>query len=181
MSAISGVVNGISTKPVTTKFGTKPTYSINVDGEWFKCGFTKPKCNKGDEVSFEYTEGTYGKEVDMKSLTTGSAATTAPAVPKSAPDGAGRPAFGGKGVFPIPALDGQRAIVRQNALTNARELYAASKGGKVYEFNRDVAAEIVSVARYFEAYACGDLDLAAAVEKKSAPKKEEPAVEDVAF
>lgn len=179
MSAISGVVNGVSTKPVTTKFGTKPTYSINVDGEWFKCGFTKPKCNKGDEVEFTYTEGTYGNEVDAKTIVIkggGSAApAAAPSVPKS------MPYTPSKGVFPIPALDGQRAIVRQNALTNARELFVASKGGKAYEFNRDVAAEIVSVARYFEAYACGDLDLAAAVEKKSAPKKEEPSVEDVAF
>jgi hypothetical protein len=85
---------------------------------------------------------------------------------------------GGKGVFPIPALDGQRAIVRQNAITNARELYAASKGGKVFDFSRDVAAEIVSVARFFEAYACGDLDMAAAIEKK---EKSSPTVEDVAF
>ena len=54
MSSVSGTIAAISSKPVNTKFGPKPTYTINVNDEWYKCGFTKPKANKGDEVSFLY-------------------------------------------------------------------------------------------------------------------------------
>ena len=86
MSNVTGNVDAITSKPVNTKFGPKPTFTILVDGEWYKCGFTKPKCNKGDTVSFTFTEGTYGKEVDAKAIVIAGAATPPPA-------SAGVPAF----------------------------------------------------------------------------------------
>jgi len=172
----AGVVEAMGSKEVKTKFGMKPTYSFKLDGEWFSMGFTKPKFGKGDSVSFDYSETTYGNSVDAKSVsvTGGGAAPASASVVK--------PAFGGggKGVFPIPALDGQRAIVRQNALTNARELYVAAEGNS---FGREAAMDIIAVARIFESYACGDLDAEMAkemVKKKSAPKSMDELVDEEA-
>jgi hypothetical protein len=151
---------------------------VLVDGEWYKCGFTKPKCNKGDEVSFTYTEGTYGKEIDVKagalSVTSGGSAAPAASAPPSGAlkNDAPRPSYGGKGVFPIPALDGQRAIVRQNSLTNAVNLFKDAVSADKKATDAAIADRIIAVARMFEAYSCGDLDLGKAVAMKT--KKEEP-------
>lgn len=174
MSEITGVVESIGTKEVKTRFGMKPTYSMKVDGEWYKLGFNKPRCDKGDTVTFNYTEGTYGREVDAKAISVGTGGVKA--APESAAPRA--PSYSGKGVFPIPALDGQRAIVRQNALTNAREMVVAFDNGDkgIVDYNI-MSDKIIHIARKFEAYACGDLDairameLKAGVAKRSSPEE----------
>lgn len=172
----SGIVKSMGSKEVKTKFGMKPTYSFNIDGEWFSMGFSKPKFGKGDSISFEYSETTYGNTVDAKSVSVDGAGSSAPVA-------SAKPAFtgGGKGVFPIPALDGQRAIVRQNALTNARELVVGLHDGEV---DHDALAEkIIRLARKFESYACGDLDAQMAqkmIAKKSAPVAVEDMIEEEA-
>ena len=176
MSEITGVVEAIGTKEVKTRFGMKPTYSMKVDGEWYKTGFNKPRCDKGDEVSFSYVEGTYGREVDAKAISVGAGGAKGaptPATPRPAPS------YGGKGVFPIPALDGQRAIVRQNALTNARELVVGCAGGKPFAVDDEEIIRIIAIARKFEAYACGDLDARRAEEMKDALAKRGPTAEEV--
>ena len=161
MSEVTGVVEKIASKEVKTRFGAKPTYSVMIGGQWYKCGFNKPRFNEGDSVTFLATEGTYGMEFDAKSVTV-AASSAKPAASKPAPYS------GGKGVFPIPPLDGQRAIVRQNALTNAREVIVASWGGADFTVNDDLANDIIALARKFESYACGDLDVARAQELKAA-------------
>lgn len=165
------IVVQMSNKDVTTKFGQKKVYSIKADdGQWYSCGFKKPTANAGDEVEFQFTSTSYGNQIDMATFVSlrgglSSGATAAPAA--SAPPV--RPAYGNKGVFPIPALDGQRAIVRQNALTNARELICAlpAIGSNTTDL---LAAEIIRIARKFEAYACGDLDREAAEESLAEEK-----------
>jgi hypothetical protein len=158
-------VEQVSQKDVTTRFGSKPTFSFKAGGEWFKTGFGRHGLNVGDVVSFSYTEGKYGKEVDAKaiakgasSIATGAGTTATPgAVAGAAGSVASKPySSGSKGVFPIPALDGQRAIVRQNSLTNA------VKFAEFHPCDGDTTDErvneIIRVARKFEAYSCGDLD-----------------------
>jgi hypothetical protein len=165
-----GVVEAIGTKEVKTRFGMKPTYSAKVDGEWFKLGFSKAPFGKGDSISFNYEESTYGMEMDVKSVTI--AATAAPTLGASAPAGAAaapRPAFtGGKGVFPIPPLDGQRSIVRQSSLANARELYCKAHTTTSIIDLDEAAHEIVRLAKIFEAYSCGDTIAEIAAKAKSA-------------
>ena len=39
MTTMSGIVEAISTKDVSTKFGVKPTFSFKVGGNWIKSGF----------------------------------------------------------------------------------------------------------------------------------------------
>jgi len=165
-------IEQISTKSVKTKFGEKPTYSFKANGEWFKCGFKNPRVNAGDVVEFDFTEGAYGKDVNMDSFKKSGGGATAPAAAPARPAGGG--GFGGRSnVFPIPPLDGQRAIVRQNSLTNAVQLMKDTVDKKLsYEKQ---AEAIIAVARMFEAYSCGDADLAVAkakVEKSTAKKVE---------
>lgn len=170
-------VQDVSSREVKTKFGLKKTYSFKADNEWYSTGFKTPGVSVGDVVQFDCKDTQYGKEV-VGSIKVGTAAPTplagtpAPApTPLKSFDGGNK--GGGKGVFPIPALDGQRAIVRQNAITNARELVVASYGGKpitglVYN---ELATTIITVAKRFEAYACGDDDLNEVKAEVAAEKK----------
>lgn len=167
---MSYIIETMSTKQVKTKFGMKPTFSMKADGEWYGCGFKKPPCSEGDTVDFTFTEGTYGKVIDEGSIKVisrgaiGGAVLGAVDVPKSA-GSAGKPYGPPAKPFPIPALHGDRAIVRQNALTNAREaVVAAMSSGKGFALDIDVfATQVIALARKFEAYSCGDLDMAEAM------------------
>lgn len=154
------IVSRITSKDVTTKWGPKKAYSIQADGTWYSYGFKKPAFEEGDEVNFTYTEDTYGKKVDVAtvrvinkggSTPTPSASAEAPTAPPAR--SYGPPAK----VFPIPPLHGDRAIVRQNSLTNAVNLCKEFFGedGNL----EDRANIVIGIARMFEAYSCGDLDV----------------------
>jgi hypothetical protein len=171
MTMQTGIVEAVSTKDVTTKFGTKPTYSIKVNGGWVKCGFKNHNANVGDEVEFDGNTGTYG--VETKAVIVLRRGTGAPAVTSSTPAvAAAAPqakAFGGykDKVFPIPALHGDRAIVRQNALARATDIYIAARGGKPFELEPENLDFVIKLARKFEAYTAGDIDMMEAIEEDS--------------
>lgn len=153
----NAVVEAIDTKAVNTRFGSKTTYSFKTGGQWYRTNFKAHGLSVGDSVSFEAKAGTYGNEVDPATIVKGPAvaSATAPATVTALPKAT--PTYGGKGAFPIPALDGQRSIVRQNALTNAREVVVAALGPKGFQLDIDEHAMLViRLARKFEAYACGD-------------------------
>jgi hypothetical protein len=164
MTMMTGIVEAISTKDVNTKFGNKPTYSLKVNGTWVKCGFKNPNAGAGDEVEFDGNTGTYGLETKAVNVLRKGAGTPAPsatsntavAVPKTTGSG-----YAAK-VFPIPPLHGDRAIVRQNALARATDIYIAARGGKPFELEGSNLDFVISLARKFEAYTAGDLDLAEA-------------------
>ena len=162
----SGTVSNVASRQVNTKFGPKPAYDIFIDGTKYSAGFKKPVVAIGDAVEFEFKTSQYGNEI--VSITKTGAGSPPPANASAAVAAVRATGFsgGGKGVFPIPALDGQRAIVRQNALTNAREFYcqhndAALDITEAEEIDKHVA-EVIRIARQFEAYSCGDLDREAA-------------------
>ena len=165
-------VQTISSKSVTTKYGPKPTFSIKgTDGQWYKCGFTKPKCNEGDTIEVDVKETTYGTEItDPKNITVvggGSVSVPSASAPRS---GGGASRGGYDRVFPVPALSPERAIIRQNALTNARELYVGSGDPKklsAVDLN-DAAHHIIEIARIFESYSTGDIDKAMAMAEVAA-------------
>lgn len=175
---LSGVVEAVDSKLVNTKFGQKSTYSAKVGGTWLKFAFKNPGLNVGDNIEAEYNVSQYGNDVQSFVKTSGVSAPTTTAGTASAP-AAARPAPTSRaGSFPIPALDGQRAIVRQNALTNARELAIASLGTTVVALTKKevekVADNIIELARKFESYSCGDGEMEAAkaaVEAVSATKQ----------
>jgi hypothetical protein len=171
MTMQTGIVEAVSTKDVTTKFGTKPTYSIKVNGGWVKCGFKNHNANVGDEVEFDGNTGTYG--VETKAVVVLRRGTGAPAVTSSTPAATAptpqAKAFGGykDKVFPIPALHGDRAIVRQNALARATDIYIAARGGKPFELEPENLDFVIKLARKFEAYTAGDIDMMEAIEEDS--------------
>jgi hypothetical protein len=161
MVMMTGVVEAVSTKDVTTKFGVKPTYLFKVNGNWIKCGFKNPSVDVGYTVDFDGVTGTYGVETKAVNVTS---RTAAPVVPETAAVKVSPKTFGGGGgykekVFPIPALHGDRAIVRQNALARATDLYIAARGAKPFELEESTLDVIIKFARKFEAYTAGDIDM----------------------
>jgi len=160
---MSYILENVTQKEVNTKFGPKPAFTIVCGGERYSYGFKKPMFNIGDEIDFQFTENTYGKNVDLASVQlvkkgTGApvgASTTAAAPVKAAYSPPSK-------VFPIPALHGDRAIVRQNSVTNATKLVSELLTAEDTADLEEWAEKIISIARKFEAYSCGDLDAAAA-------------------
>lgn len=166
MTMMTGTVEAVSTKDVTTKFGIKPTYSMKVNGTWIKCGFKNPGVEVGYTVDFDGVTGTYGVETKAVNITSRTASPV-PAVAVGAgvtSSTATGKAYGGfkDKVFPIPALHGDRAIVRQNALARATDLYIAARGGKPFDLEASTLDLVIKFARKFEAYTAGDLDMAEA-------------------
>jgi predicted ferric reductase len=175
---ITGIVEAVSTKDVNTKFGLKPTFSIKVNGNWVKCGFKNPNASVGDEVEFDGNTGTYGMETKAVAVLRKGAGVGA--VPSSAPVATSapapmKPAYVAK-VFPIPALHGDRSIIRQNALARATDIVIAAAGGKAFGVDYDeTSKQIIKLARKFEAYTAGDLDMAEAEAEAAAEATAGPA------
>lgn len=179
---VNGTIAAISSEPRNTKYGTRNVHYITVNGERYQLGFGKLEVKVGDNVTFEEGDKGYGKEVTKGSLVVVASGVAIPAgtvaaSPAAAAAVADAPAPAAKGggktptPFPIPALHGDRAIIRQNALTQAREVVMksglpypvpASSGGVGAPDNDMVVNEIIRVARKFEAYSAGDLDMAEA-------------------
>jgi len=141
----------------------------------YSCGFKKPPFQEGDNITFSSNSTRYGMEIVEGSVVGGSVgggAATRPAT--AAPSGAAPAARGGytpaAKPFPIPPLHGDRAIIRQNSLTNARELYCSATSMERLETTNveEHADVVIKLARMFEAYSAGDLDAAAAM-KAEAP------------
>jgi hypothetical protein len=165
MTVLSNVVvEQVSTKDVNTRFGTKKTYSFKVGGAWYNAGFKDPGLSTGSVVTFNYESGKYGN--DATGIVVGTATPAlrgpVPSAPSSYP----------KGGFPIGPLDGQRSIVRQNALTNARELFVSDVSNLFDVSDEDAAvATILRIAKKFEAYTTGDADLEEVQSEMEAERK----------
>lgn len=163
MTMMTGIVEEVSQKDVSTKFGVKPTYSFKMGGKWIKCGFKNPHLEVGYQVDFDATSGTYG--IETKSVNIISKTASGVAGSSSSPAKVS-PVVGSYGkVFPIPPLHGDRSIVRQNALARAVDIFIGSAGGKPYTFEESVTTTIINLAKKFEAYTAGDLDMAEAMDE----------------
>lgn len=145
MSKVTGVVDWAG----ENKFGG---FSIRVDGNYYNSKFPI-KCEVGDSVEFD--SGTTGKYCNKLRVTSGGGGKPAPAT------GGGR-----RGSFPIDKADGQRSIIRQNALARAVELVALFPDG--IEDRESAAAEAVKIAIELERFTAGDLDAEAETEAKAA-------------
>lgn len=171
MGMMTGIVEAVSTKDVNTKFGLKPTFSMKVNGSWIKCGFKSHNASVGDEVEFDGNTGTYGMETKAVNIIRKGAGAAAPAAGVTSSTATAAPkAYGGykEKVFPIPALHGDRSIVRQNALARATDVFIAARGGKPFELDESTFNLVIGFARKFEAYTAGDLDMAEAVAEAAA-------------
>ena len=132
--------------------------SIKVGDLWYGAftAATLDGVERGDEVSFESVLDKTGKYNNIKgSVKKGG--TTAPVSGASS-----------EGTLKVlkPTLDRERSIIRQNALTNARELYTSFLADSE-DLSETVIKTILSVAREFEAYTSGDSDIEVAKEALS--------------
>jgi hypothetical protein len=172
MAMMTGIVEAISTKDVNTKFGLKPTFSLKVSGNWVKCGFKNPNAAAGDEVEFDGNTGTYGLETKAVNIIRKGVAASVPSNTSAAAPAAPAKSYSGGGykekVFPIPALHGDRAIVRQNALARATDMFIAARGGKPFDLEDSTLEMVIKFARKFESYTAGDIDMAQAIEENNA-------------
>lgn len=156
-------------KNVTTKYGSKPTYTLRgTDGKMYNLGFKNPGISVGDTVNLNYTEGKYGNDVTSATPAIGGTAavamtTTTTPVAREEKKSYSPPAK----VFPIPPLHGDRAIVRQNSVTNACNILAKKfeVDGPFPMADADLAEKVITLARKFEAYSCGDLDMIEAMKE----------------
>lgn len=152
----------LGNKSVKTKFGMKPTYSFqSAEGEWFNLGFSKPTFGVGDEIEFDYTPDAYGNKVDDKSINVLKSGAGTPAPTTREVSKMSAPTSGGfkQRTFPVGPMDADRAIIRQNAVTNANSFLSYNgKGGK----HGYTVEDLIETARKIEAYTTGDLDVAMA-------------------
>lgn len=170
MTMTTGIVEAVSTKDVTTKFGTKPTYSMKVNGNWIKCGFKSHNANVGDEVEFDANTGTYGVETKSVLIIRKGTGVAPPSTASATPVvAAPKASYGGykEKVFPIPPLHGDRAIVRQNALARATDIFIAARGGKPFDLDESTLQMVIGFARKFEAYTAGDIDMQEAMQENT--------------
>lgn len=142
------IVNGI-VEAMTDKYGK--VNCLLDDGKWYS---TKPEYapspmpKKGDQIEFD--SGSTGKYFSKVKILGGGGAS-------SAPTAVGKPAnreitSNTSRTFPVGPLAPERTINRQNALTNAVSVSNVL-------FDEVTAEKIIEVARKFEAYTTGDLDL----------------------
>lgn len=137
------------------------------DGNWYGA-FSASQCSGiavGDYVSFSYQ--TTPPKPDGRTFNNikGNVRKDASKAPAAAPAAsASKPAAGGYGqkVFPVPALHGDRSIIRQNSLARAVEI-VTFVGNPSYPAE-ELAEKAIEIARVFEAYSSGDLDAAVAEE-----------------
>ena len=141
--------------------------AIKVAGVWYSAytASTLSLINEGETVTFNYAPSPDGRFNNIKGKVVGVLVSppTGAFVPplKDAPK---NPHY----QFPISPTDSQRSILRQNALTNARELVTWMHG-----FDDDTKRKksmeyvdvIIAVARKFEEYTSGDSDMEIAKRK----------------
>ena len=141
MTQVTGVIEA-----TTDKFGK---FNVLMDnGKWYSTNPERapnPRPVKGQTITFD--SGSTGKYLNSVRIEGGAPAPTAS---KPASSGGSFSANSTARTFPVAPLAPERTINRQNALTNAVAYYG----------DNDVTPEqVIEVARKFEAYTTGDLDL----------------------
>ena len=138
------------TGQVTSKHNNYDKVNICVEGKWYSQKqewWNGPEPESGDNVEFDDGGRNYIKSFKNKgsaplpaSSGTSTSSSLVPAKKEFIPDS-----------FPMAALAPKRSINRQNALTNAVNFL---KGDETV-----TTVDIISVAREFEAYTTGDVDM----------------------
>lgn len=153
MATVNGVISAVNANKKTSAAGKPYTlYTITVDGNEYEVGFKKPSADRGDTVNFEW-ELKYGRKAIVDGSLSKGAASAGSSVPSNT--GGGR-SYGAAKPFPVPADHGDRSILRQNAVTNAREIIKqfgdTGEGISIEEYT----ARVIGIAMLVEAYTAGD-------------------------
>jgi len=156
METMTGVVESVA----------RTGKSIKIGGAWYGAfaASSLSGANTGDSVKFAYQSVT--KDGTVYNNIKGTVTVLGGGVPKSGPSPSAPPSGGGGfsrgSSFPVGPLDPSRAIIRQNALTHASRCVLDSRMLPEGLDMQSVAELVVEIARYYESYVCGDLDMLAA-------------------
>lgn len=135
--------------------------AIKVGENWFSVMASSPvldSINKGDYVEFMYTEkpSPSGEPYrNIKGSVTKTAAPAASPVTGAGVMGKKEGGFVGRS-FPVPALAPERSIIRQNSLGHAVQIVNSNCA---FGDPEESARRAIEIARMFEAYSAGDLDV----------------------
>lgn len=163
MSNATIKVASVAHPEVKTKFGLKNvTDVVDENGTEWHFGFVAAAkdLTPGDVVSVQYVDNNYGHQVKQFEKAGEGTPTSAPTEVKAAAGSVG-----------AVGLARERAIIRQNSVTNAVALLEAMAAFKEMKdaFLADPAAFatgiVDDIARVFEAYCTGDMDKKRAAEK----------------
>lgn len=154
MNKISGVVQSVG----------RDGKRVQVDGSWYSAfassQFPKSGVNKGDVVEFTYVQK--GEYNNIKGSVEVKAAPASAPVTGAAPSSGGGSFTNSRGFvekqFPVPPLHPDRSIIRQNSLGHACEVWTILSDMDSGASPEEAAAQVIEIARYFEAYSTGDLD-----------------------
>jgi len=146
----TGVIEAVSDKQVNTRRGPAISYRVKINNTWYGAGFKAPP-EKGTTVQFEAQTNSAGY-MDAKNI-----------VPIGGASGSVVKTGASSG-WPIPKDSGRdRSIMRQNAVTNALRFLELKDRLEHPEEDVHISpAQVIMVARDFEAYYSGDLDVAEA-------------------
>jgi hypothetical protein len=165
--ATTGIVQEVKQRQVKTKYGLKPVYDLVINNNKYGWGFKDPTLTGisiGTEISFDELADKYGPKIIVDSVLVGGQGKTPPAKTSSA--AGNTTGYRERGSFPISKASGEFAIIRQNALTNARELCTYcwhSVDGVAEPDTIDESAEtIIRIANIFADYSSGQREVKAA-------------------
>jgi len=141
---------------------------IKIGNDWFSAFAASQMAgiNSGDYVTFTYTEkpsptGDVYRNI-KGNVTAIPPPASAPMTASGVTGSAEKKYTDSRGYvikeFPLPAFHPDRSIIRQNSLGHAMDVIAYTRGG--HEPPEKLAEEAIAVARLFEAYSAGDLDVA---------------------
>lgn len=142
--------------------------ALNIGGEWYSSFQAFSGINRGDVVSFEYAvKGQWKNIRGAIEIHTGGQVDGQ--VPASQPSAASqdlpphymiaRGYMNKVQVFPIPVDHPDRAIVRQNSVTNATALVVGMGYAPDETDVMDRAQEVLEIAVVFEKYSTGQLEM----------------------
>lgn len=151
MTQLTGIVQEV------INLGVGKGSGVKIDGHKYGC-FDPVKAGVdivavGDEVTFDWVQKGQYKNINGAVGKTGNTGTPAAAPAPEASSGGG-----GKGdfVFPIPALNYQRSVVRRDSVAQSVQLIARlTPADKNLDFDH-VSDIVVVIARKFEEYSTGD-------------------------
>lgn len=138
---LEGNVDAINSRTVTTKYGDKPVYSMQVAGTQVDLGFKRPEFQQGEYVKLTIEKNRFGKYEIVKANGNGGTATMSSTTSTSSAPSTRR--------FPVASDSYEIGIIRQNALTNAVNYHA-----NVVKDKADVEA-IIATAYEFANFSSG--------------------------
>lgn len=157
---LQGVIDSLYTKQVNTKRGPADVYHAVIDGHDVNLGFRTNK-KEGEYFNHEVQQNKFGEyEIVKGSNSNGAANNRAPANNSKPAAPAAKP----HKQFPVEINTKDTSIIRQNALTNAREAVCAMmalEGNKKFD-DSDVGERIIALAYQFADFSTGQREVKAA-------------------